>query len=392
VLRTVCGFTHVSHKERVVTDGHKPAASPPAVLLGTDTTTQEQVWLPDADRDKGVAIIGKPGKGKSSLLEHLILADLDAGIPGMVIDPHGLLAERVMQYASPEQAERIILLEADPDEPFGLNLLDVRKPVSPKDRPIPRAVDGFVSAIKKLYGEEDQFLPRLETHLRRCAKTLIASRGTLVDIPRLYDDPSFRKTCLSHVTDPVQLQELYREWERYDRMRPADQETQTEALFNRLGSLIDDPATRGILGSQETTVPFDQVLNGDSMLLVSLPSDTLSPERCDVIGAMLLCALSDRIFARNLSGGPQSRLHIYLDEYQRFATSTTAELLEQGRKYNAGITMAHQTLYQIRDQRIRNAARLAGTLIVLGVTRPDADELAGEFPVRPRPERLETIY
>src|SRR4051794_39664358 len=97
-----------------------------------------QVRLPLADRPKGVAIIGKPGTGKSSLLEHQILADLERGTPGMVIDPHGVLVERVMQYASPKQAGRIILLEADPDEPFGLNLLGVRKPVSPKDRPIPR--------------------------------------------------------------------------------------------------------------------------------------------------------------------------------------------------------------------------------------------------------------
>jgi hypothetical protein len=84
-------------------------------------------------------------------------------------------------------------------------------------------------------------------------------------------------------------------------------------------------------------------------------------------------------------------LHIYLDEYQRFATSTTAELLTQGRKYGAGVTLAHQDLHQIRDLRIRNASRHAGTLIVLGVTRPDAEELAGEFPITPREEWVETI-
>src|SRR4051794_7454426 len=53
--------------------------------------------------------------------------------------------------------------------------------------------------------------------------------------------------------------------------------------------------------------------------------------------------------------------------------------------------MAHQTLIDITDQRIRNAARLAGTLIVMGVTRPDADALAGEYPVKPKPEWTETL-
>lgn len=66
------------------------------------------------------------------------------------------------------------------------------------------------------------------------------------------------------------------------------------------------------------------------MLVVSLPSDRLSPERCDFIGALLLCAFADLIFMRKVQNADPPRVHLYLDEYQRFATSTTAELLEQG--------------------------------------------------------------
>src|SRR4051794_33033975 len=202
---------------------------------------------------------------------------------------------------------------------------------------------------------------------------------------------AFRQDCLARVADPQDQQSLRRSWAAYDKLRPGEQITHTEALVNRLERLLAPPIIRGIVGSQQTTVPFDDILYGNSMLLASLPSDRLSPERCDFIGAMLLCALTDRIFARNVSGTRPPRLHIYLDEYQRFATVTTAELLEQGRKYNAGVTLAHQTLYQISDQRIRNAARHAGTLIALSMTRPDAEELAGEFPITPQEEWVETI-
>ena len=66
----------------------------PPVLLGTDIETGAAVHLSHDDRPLGVAIIGKAGTGKSSILEHLILADIEHGTPGMVIDPHGLLAER----------------------------------------------------------------------------------------------------------------------------------------------------------------------------------------------------------------------------------------------------------------------------------------------------------
>src|SRR3954447_1430883 len=367
------------------------AGTVPAVLLGTDVESQELVSLSHADRPLGVAVIGKAGTGKSTLLEHLILADVRCGVPGLVIDPHGSLVERVMQFATPEEAERIILLEAVRTAPFGLNLLAVRDPVDDNDDPASWAADSVVATIKKLYGEGDEFLPRLERYLDLSARTLIPSRLTLLDAPRLFEDMAFRQACLARVTDPHDQQSLRRSWAAYDKLRPGEQITHTEALVNRLERLLAPPIIRGIVGSRQTTVPFDEILYGNSMLLASLPSDRLSPERCDFIGARLLWKLADRIFARNVSGARPPRLHIYLDEYQRFATATTAELLEQGRKYSAGVTLAHQTLYQIPDQRIRNAARHAGPLIALSMTRPDAEELAGEFPIRPQEEWIETI-
>src|SRR3954447_3167484 len=171
------------------------AGTVPAVLLGTDVESQELVSLPYADRPLGVAVIGKAGTGKSSLLEHLILADVACGVPGIVIDPHGSLVERVMQYATPEEAERIILLEAVRTAPFGLNLLAVRDPVDDNDDPVTWAADSVVATIKKLHGEDDEFLPRLERYLDLSARTLIPSRLTLLDAPRLFEDTSFRQSC-----------------------------------------------------------------------------------------------------------------------------------------------------------------------------------------------------
>jgi len=158
------------------------------------------------------------------------------------------------------------------------------------------------------------------------------------------------------------------------------------AVINRLGRMLRADLIRGIIGNPETTVPFDEILDGNSMLLVSLPSQRLSEERCNFIGSLLLCALTDRVFLRQVGNETPPRLHIYLDEYQRFATTTTTVLAEQGRKYGVGLTMAHQSLQQIREPRIRDSSLQARTKIVLSVSHPDAEQLAGEFPVKPREE------
>jgi hypothetical protein len=366
---------------------------PDDVYLGTDIDTGEEVWLPYEDRVLGVTIIGKMGTGKSTILEKLILADLAHGTPGLIIDPHGQLAERVIRCARPEQADGIIVLEAIQTKPFGLNLLAVRDPVDENDDPVTWSADSVVATVKKLYGEDDEFLPRLERYLDLAVRTLIPSRLTLIQATRLFTDKSFRNQCLARVPDAKEREKLRNDWAGFDRLRPGEQITHTEALVNRLDRLFAPPLIQGIVGSKRTTVPFDQVLDGDRMMIVSLPSERLSRERCNFIGALILCGLADKIFARKVSSEIERlpRLHIYLDEYQRFATSTTAELLTEGRKYEAGMTLAHQAVYQITDRTIRDASRQSGTLIALALTRPDADELAGEFPVEPREEWIETI-
>jgi hypothetical protein len=361
----------------------------PGVEIGADTTSGESITLPYRERLLGVAMIGKSGRGKSTTLEHLILADIQQGTAAVAIDPHGVLAKRVAGLVSPEYAERLILVEVNEEVAFGLNMLDIEDKA--RDSRVTWAADNVVGTIKRLYDEDAQFQPRLEEFLDLAVRTLIPSGRTLVDAYDLFEDEAFREECLSHVTSPVALRKLRRRWSEYTQLRPADRLAHRETVRNRLERLLAPELIQTIVGSKHTTLPLERVLNGNDTMIISLPSsEWLSQERADFIGSLILCVLVYHIFSRDLDY-EQPRLHLYLDEYQRFASSATAELLTQGRKYNVGTTFAHQDLAQITDARVRDAFRHAGAIIALGLTRPDADMLTGEFPVKARPERLETL-
>lgn len=366
------------------------------VMIGStwkpDTTEEpEPVWLRYEDRPLGVAIIGKTGTGKSSVLERMILTDLANGTAGVAIDPHGMLAQRVINLAPPEVADRIVLVESSRTAPFGLNLLACREAVDDDDDPVTWAASSVVQTIKKLYGQGESFQPRLETYLRLIAVTLIYSGRTLVDATRLLHDDQFRDACIRRVSDKIMQSKLRDRWAGYAKLRPSEQVVYAEPIVNRLEGLLAPTAMQYMLGSKRTTIPFDELLHGDLFIIVSLPSGGgLGEEWCDYIGSMFLCTLADRLFARPPIPKP-SRVHIYLDEYQRFETETTAKFLTEGRKYNVGITLAHQTRGQIRDVRGSDAELQARNLIVLGVTRTDADVLAGELPVTQREEWMEQV-
>src|SRR5215217_7932832 len=200
---------------------------PHDVYLGFDTKTGEEVWLRYEDRVLGTSTIGKSGTGKSTILENFVLDDLAHGTPGMVIDPHGDLAEQVIRRATPEQAERIILLEAIRTKPFGLNLLSVREPVDEDDDPVTWAADSVVGAVKRLYGQADEFLPRFERYLDLAVRTLIPSGLTLLDAPRLFTDKEFRNSRLLRVPDDQEREALRTAWSAFDRLRPGEQITHT---------------------------------------------------------------------------------------------------------------------------------------------------------------------
>lgn len=363
------------------------------VRIGREVVSGKKIYLPHMQRTQTVSIIGTQGRGKSRLLEHLIRADLRNKKPAILIDPHGELAERVVGLIPTEENElldRIILLDAN-HTPFGLNLIDCREPdiSRPDDDPASWAAESAVEIFRKLYRESEEFQPLLQRYLRLAVHTLVPSRRTLVDSVRLFQDVQFRQQCLQLVTDHT----VHNDWRAFDQLPARDRYFQTSALQNRIDPLTRDHLTRMIVGS-DTTVPFDRVLNGDALLIITLPTSRGRRLTANFIGAMLLCVLADRVFARGGRGLDRSkppRLHLYLDEYQRFATETTAELITEGRKFNVGVTLAHQTLSQIPDGKIRSASLTAGALIVLGVIGEDAAELARTFRVHPRPEEIETI-
>ena len=98
------------------------------------------------DRRRHMYLIGKTGMGKSTILENMIIDDIRAGRGVAVVDPHGDLAEKIIEYIPTERIKDVIYLNpADISDEYLLKLRVVRVEVS----------DGVFENIITTLSEED---------------------------------------------------------------------------------------------------------------------------------------------------------------------------------------------------------------------------------------------
>src|SRR5271168_2448547 len=115
---------------------------------------QRQGWAEDqpfgisaADHRHHVYIIGKTGSGKTTLLRNLLIQHIALGHGVALIDPHGDLAEELLQNIPSERTDHLVYFNpGDLEFPIGLNLL---ANVEPDDRPL--VASGIVGAFKNIW-------------------------------------------------------------------------------------------------------------------------------------------------------------------------------------------------------------------------------------------------
>src|SRR5262245_53949521 len=77
------------------------------------------------DRSRHLYVIGKTGTGKTTLLKNLIVQDIAAGHGVGVIDPHGDLAESLLDVIPRWRTEDVVYFDpADREHPIAFNPLD----------------------------------------------------------------------------------------------------------------------------------------------------------------------------------------------------------------------------------------------------------------------------
>ena len=132
-------------------------------------------------------IIGKTGSGKTTLLRNMILQHLHQGNGLALLDPHGDLADELLDHFPTSRADDLVYFNpGDLEFPIGLNLL---ANVAPDDRHL--VASGIVGAFKSIW--RDSWGPRLEYILYNAVAALLDCQNTfLLGVNRMLTDAAYR--------------------------------------------------------------------------------------------------------------------------------------------------------------------------------------------------------
>ena len=313
--------------------------------------------------------------GKSTLLETLLVAQIEAGHGAGLIDPHGDLAERVLARIPKRRRGDLILLDpAALGTKQSLNLVGYR---SPDERPL--AAAAALSVLKKIF--DASWGPRTEHVLRGAILALLdVPRSTLGDVLRLLSEERFRTIAMRHVRDPI----VRNFWEReFASLPPAFRAEVIAPIQNKIGALLSNPIIRAYVDQPKAMLSFRRLMDQERVLIANFSKGRIGEDASGFLGALTLGALQTAAYSRaSVVDAERKPFTLYVDEFPRFVTPSFAELLAESRKFGLGLVLANQHLGQL-DAPLR-AALLgnAATLVAFRLSADDAYALAPEF----RPE------
>jgi hypothetical protein len=324
------------------------------------------------DRRRHLAIIGKTGMGKTTLLEKLMETDIRAGRGLALIDPHGDLAETIIDAVPSQRTNEVVFFDAgDRDYPLSYNVLSCKEA---DQRGL--VASAVVSAFKKLYG--DSWGPRLEHIFRNALLALLEVPGTsLLSLQRLLSDTEYRKDVTGRVHDPV----VRTFWEKeFATWKPQYRAEAVAPIQNKIGQFLSMPILRAIVGQSKSSLDLRRVMDEGQILIVNLSKGRIGEDGSTLLGSLLVSGIQLAAMSRaNVPEKQRRDFALYVDEFQNFATDSFATILSEARKYRLSLTLANQYLAQMEEATLEAVFGNVGSLLVFQVGARDAEALAEQL-------------
>lgn len=362
---------------------HPRPIAPPATFTAVPerafavTTAPERIiGISREDAFRHTHILGPTGVGKSTLMQHLIEADIDAGLSVVLIDPKGDLATDVLARIPERRWRDVVVIDPTLPHPVGIN------PLAATLERRGLVADGLLAIVKGLFPAA--FGPRTADVLHASLLTLMAAPGaTLVQLPTLLTDASFRRKLTARIDDPIGLGSF---WEQWEAMSPGQQSAAIGPVMTRLRQFLLRPGLRAVLDQPEPKFQLAEVFTQRRIVIVSLNKGLLGDQSATLLGSLVVSQLWQLALAQTaLPPERRQPVSVYLDEAQHFLhlDADLGEALEQSRSLRVAWHLAHQYRRQMPPELLAGIDANTRNKIIFTLEGTDAKAVANGSSLAP---------
>jgi len=324
------------------------------------------------DRRRHMYLIGKTGMGKSTVLENMIIDDIRAGHGVAVVDPHGDLAEKIIEFIPTDRIKDVVYFNpSDINFPIAFNVVEQ---VEPHLRHL--VASGLIGVFQKLWA--DSWGPRLEYILRNAILAILDFPGsTLMGVVRMLSDKNYRKKVVANIKDPVVKAFWEKEFSGYADKFASEA---VSPIQNKVGQFLSNSLMRNVIGQVKSSIDIRDIMDNGKILIMNLSKGRIGEDNSALLGAMMITKIQLAAMSRvDVPENERRDFYLYIDEFQNFSTDSFANILSEARKYRLNLILAHQYIEQLSEKVKPAVFGNVGTMVVFRVGAADAEELVKEF-------------
>ena len=322
---------------------------------------------------KHTVFLGSTGCGKTTSMSHLILSDINSKNHSVVVvDAKGQLTHELLERTPTEHDEDIVVISPTAKRVVGINPFELTKHgIEPEV-----IADYLLELFKGLYPEHFgiyslDILSHSFLTLARIPDT------SLVMLPSLLTNQSFRNKLLRELKDPIGLESF---WNWFELLSEAQRHQMLNPILNKFRQFLLRPQLRAMLGQTNPNFSLAEIFKSRKIVLIPLNKAVIGSESAKLIGSLITSMLW-MLILRQSSVEPSKRqsVFIYIDETPSFLGIPNANLdeaLSQSRQFNVGWNIGFQHLSQMSPQLKAGIESNVANKIVFGLNLDEAREMA----------------
>jgi len=349
----------------------------------------KEVPVEKSELDKHMAIYGRTGMGKSTLIKN-ILAQIAIGGAGFCyIDPKkGDDIFELLQMLPEERLDDVIWIEPAArgrDSVVGLNFLE--PPVDPGEPGYEEAIEATVSNLVGILRAGDFWGARMDRIAKNIVRAMSQSETnyTLVDMYFILRDDERREKF----ADAVAEEGLDFVYEYTKEVAEMDKDN-LEPLLGRMQPWVENSITREVIAHDESTIDLTKAMKNDKIILVknTIASDDVKKALSTGIVRRFWSAAQER--AENTTEAERDLYYLAIDESDDVLTPEMQvdKILTKARSYKLSLILLGQYPSQLSDEIQQALFANVNTILAMSVTEnSDARTIMKRFEGK-KPEDL----